>query len=112
MKKILVISWFYPPINSSEGLVTFKLINNSKYQYDVFTQSNNQGWTYGKNVEYKNNKNVNTIFSESTNIEEWVEDAYQYFVKNQEKYDCVMTRVMPQECHLVGLKIKKNLLLT
>ena len=28
MKKILVISWFYPPINSSEGLVTYKLLYN------------------------------------------------------------------------------------
>lgn len=108
MKKILVISWFYPPINSSEGLVTFKLINNSKYQYDVFTQSNNQGWTYGKNVDYKNNDNVNVVFSECTKIEDWVEEAYQYFVLNHEKYDYVMTRIMPQECHLVGLKIKKN----
>ena len=38
MKKGLVISWYFPPINSSEGLVTFKLLKNSKYKYDVFTQ--------------------------------------------------------------------------
>ena len=35
MKRILVISWYFPPINSSEGLVTYKLLKNSKYQYDV-----------------------------------------------------------------------------
>ena len=37
-RKGLVISWFYPPGNSSEGLVTYKLLKNSKYQYDVFTR--------------------------------------------------------------------------
>ena len=30
MKKIFVISWYYPPINSSEGLVTWKLLNRSE----------------------------------------------------------------------------------
>ena len=29
MKKGLVISWYFPPINSSEGLCTFKLLKNS-----------------------------------------------------------------------------------
>lgn len=108
MKRIFVISWFYPPINSSEGLVTFKLINNSKYKYDVFTQNNFHDWTYGSTVDYKNNKNINVIFSKSNSLKEWVEDAYQYFVKNKDKYDYIMTRAMPQESHLVGLRIKKD----
>ena len=50
MKRILVISWFYPPINSSEGLVTFKLLNNSRYEYDVYTQKGATDFSYGKNV--------------------------------------------------------------
>ena len=49
MKKILVITWFYPPVNSSEGLVTYKLLNNSRYEYDVFTQKNSASWSYGNN---------------------------------------------------------------
>lgn len=106
-KRILVISWFYPPINSSEGLVTFKLINNSKCKFDVFTQNNVHDWTYGSNVDYENNENVQVIFSEKKLLVDWIEDAVQYFVKNSEKYDIVMTRSMPQECHEVGLKIKK-----
>lgn len=108
MKKILVISWFYPPINSSEGLVTFKLVNNSKYEYDVFTQKRFHDWTYGSTVDYKNNKNVNVIFSKADYLNTWIEDAYQYFVKNKDKYDYIMTRSMPQECHVVGLRIKKD----
>ena len=108
MKKILVISWYYPPINSSEGLVTYKLINNSEYQYDVFTQKKNENWSYGSNVDYENNENVNSIFCKSDNINDWVKEAYEYFVKNRKKYDIVMTRSMPQESHVIGLKIKEN----
>ena len=51
MKKILVISRFYPPINSSEGLVTYKRLRNSKLQYDVCMQESNASWSYG-NKEY------------------------------------------------------------
>ena len=47
MKRILVISWFFPPVNSSEGLVTYKLLNNSKFTYDVYTQNSNDNWSYG-----------------------------------------------------------------
>lgn len=108
MKKIFVISWFYPPINSSEGLVTFKLINNSKYCYDVFTQNQFYDWTYGSSVNYKNKKNINIIFSKTNSLKDWIEDAYQYFVKNKDKYDYIMTRAMPQESHVVGLRIKKT----
>ena len=46
--KGFVISWFYPPINSSEGLVTFKLLNRSEIKHDVFTQKGNQHWSYKK----------------------------------------------------------------
>ena len=51
MKRILVISWYFPPINSSEGLVTYKLLKNSKYQYDVCMQDSNDSWSYGKNEQ-------------------------------------------------------------
>lgn len=108
MKKILVISWFYPPVNSSEGLVTFKLINNSKYKYDVFTQNSFHDWTYGNTVDYKNKENVKVIFSKANSLIDWVEDAYKYFEKNKDKYAYIMTRAMPQESHIVGLRIKKS----
>lgn len=107
-KKILVISWFYPPINSSEGLVTFKLINNSKYDYDVFTQGSVEDWTYGANVSYKNNDNVKVISSDRTYIPFWVSDAVDYFTAHRNEYDAIMTRAMPQECHIAGIEIKKK----
>lgn len=108
MKKILVISWFYPPINSSEGLVTFKLINNSKYAYDVFTQNFSLGWTYGANVDFDNKPNINIINCKSTDIDSWINEAYEFFVKNKDDYEYIMTRSMPKSCHSVGIKIKKE----
>ena len=108
MKRILVISWFYPPINSSEGLVTFKLLNHSTYEYDVFTQRNMDSWSYGKTVAFENGANVRSIYAKSKTLDAWKEEAYQYFVAHRAEYDCVMTRAMPPESHEVGLRIKQN----
>ena len=107
MKKILVISWFYPPVNSSEGIVTYKLLNNSKYEYYVFTQKNSTSWSYGNKDYLKNNKNVNCIFSDSNTLKQWKTEAVEYFKKNMDKYDVVMTRSMPPESHEVGIMLKK-----
>lgn len=107
MKKILVITWFYPPVNSSEGLVTYKLLNNSRYEYDVFTQKNSASWSYGNNDNLENNKNINCIFAESNNLKDWKKEAIKYFKENKNKYDVVMTRSMPPESHEIGIKIKK-----
>lgn len=107
MKKILVITWFYPPVNSSEGLVTYKLLNNSKYEFDVFTQKNSASWSYGNKDDLENNKNINCIFANSDNLKDWQKEAILYFKKNKDKYDVVMTRSMPPESHKIGIKIKK-----
>lgn len=106
-KRILVISWFYPPVNSSEGLVTYKLLKASKYQYDVFTQRNSALWSYGNKDNLPNCKNVKTIFAKATNLADWTKEAIEYYNKNKEKYDIVMTRSMPPESHKIGMEIKK-----
>ena len=105
--RILVISWFYPPVNSSEGLVTYKLLKASKYEYDVFTQRNNALWSYGNKDNLSECKNVKSIFAKAKNLESWTKDAIEYYKKNQEKYDIIMTRSMPPESHKIGLEIKK-----
>lgn len=108
MKRIFVISWFYPPVNSSEGLVTFKLLNNSKYEYDVYTQNSSTDWSYGRNVAFENHANVRSIYAKSKNIADWKYEAFQYFCEHRAEYDCIMTRSMPQESHEIGLRIKKK----
>lgn len=107
MKKILVISWFFPPVNSSEGLVTYKLLNNSNYEYDVYTQKSNDSWSYGKSDFLPLNKNVNSIYSNACNLTDYFKEGLKYFEDNQDKYDIVMTRSMPEESHMIGLEIKK-----
>lgn len=106
-KKILVISWFYPPINSSEGLVTYKLLKSSKYKYDVYTQKNNTSWSYGNKDILPESENVTSIFANANNIDEWMNEAIKYYKENVDKYDIVMTRSMPPESHKIGLEIKK-----
>lgn len=108
MKKVLVISWFFPPINSSEGLVTFKLLKNSRLKYDVFTQKKSKNWAYNDNENKLISKNVSPIFSKCENPSEWIADGVKFFEDNKDKYDVIMTRSMAPESHEIGLIIKKN----
>ena len=103
-----VISWFFPPINSSEGLVTFKLLKNSKYDYDVYTQKNNLVWTYKTNEDKLKSDNINTVFSKANNYVDWIEEGVKYFSDNKEKYDFIMSRSMPPDSHTLALRIKKQ----
>lgn len=107
MKRILVVSWYYPPINSSEGLVTYKLLKNSKFQYDVCMQESNASWSYGRNERLPECDNVRKICAKGETLEEWKTDVKKYFRKHKGEYDIVMTRSMPPESHEVGLEIKK-----
>lgn len=107
MKKIFVISWYYPPINSSEGLVTWKLLNRSRYEYDVFTQNSVEAWTYGLSAKFESRPEVKTIFAESKTFDAWKQEAFRYFAEHAWEYDAVMTRSMPQESHEAGLLIKE-----
>ena len=107
-KKGLVISWFYPPGNSSEGLVTYKLLRASGYQYDVFTRSNQNANVWDRDVVEKNLEadNVNIIGAKSTEEEDWIKEAVAYYGEHKDEYDFVMTRIMPVAAHEVGLRIK------
>ncbi len=107
MKKILVISWFYPPVNSSEGLVTYKLLRKSKNQFDVFTQKKIDLWSYSNEDYLPESENINCIYSKAKDLASWKRDAINYFKDNMDKYDIVMTRSMPPESHEVGIEIKK-----
>ena len=78
-KRILVISWFFPPINSSEGLVTYKLLKNSSLNYDVFCQNSNSSWSYGEDKEFPNCSNINTIYSNANNLNDWKTEAIDFF---------------------------------
>lgn len=107
MKRIFVVSWFYPPVNSSEALVTWKLLHHSRYRYDVFTQKKSLSWSYGDNSELESSPNVRCIYAENAELTAWSREAWRFFLAHREDYDLVMTRSMPPECHFVGLQIKR-----
>lgn len=107
MKRILVISWFYPPINSSEGLVTYKLLKYSKLQYDICMQESNASWSYGKNELLPETANVHKIPLQADSLDVWKQKSIEYFENHKDEYDIVMTRSMPPESHMIGLKIKE-----
>lgn len=106
--KGFVVSRFFPPINSSEGLETFKLLKNSRFEYDVFTQKSNMAWSYGNKDTNLPSENIQTIFSESDSLQEWALEAVEYYDKHKEDYSFIMTRSMAPEAHEVGLAIKKK----
>lgn len=107
-KKCLVFTWYFPPINSSEGICTYKLVNNSKKNYDIFTQNSNSNWSYGKNAILKLNSNINVVKNDSSDIESWQKEAVKYFEKNKDKYDSIMSRSNEPESHDIALIIKRK----
>ena len=105
-----VVSWFYPPINSSESFVTYKLLSHSSLEYDVWTRSNNVEGVWDRDVEEKefSSKNITVLdVYKGVNRKKWIDLATKYFIENHEKYDFIMTRSMPPEAHEVGRQIKK-----
>ena len=109
MKKGFVISWYYPPGNSSEGLVTFKLLKNSKYKYDVWTRSDQRRsvWDRKSDESKLTSKNVKVIKDDCEDMKEWVRDGVRYFLEHKDEYDFIMSRSMPAECHEIAIKIKE-----
>jgi hypothetical protein len=106
--KCFVISWFFPPINSSEGLITFKLLKSSKFHYDVFSQRYNKNWSYGLGAVDLRADNINIINADSSEFKDWVQEGLEYFRKHANKYDFIMSRSMPPESHSLALAIKKE----
>lgn len=103
-----VISWFYPPINSSEGLVTFKLLNQSRIKHDVFTQEDNDLWSYNTAEKSLTNPSIKTIFGNGTSLEAWTKSCVEYFDEHHAEYDFIMSRSMPPESHVAAMEIKRK----
>ena len=105
-----VISWFFPPGNSSEGLVAYKLLRNSRLNYTVWTRGDSNYDVWDRPVIENNltSKNISVVKSKTSNISEWITDCFEYFDKNVDKYDFIMSRAMPKEAHEAALLIKRK----
>ena len=101
-----VASWFFPPLTSAEGLVTFKLLKASQYKYDVCSSISNK-WSYQKDSVLESD-NINVVRIETEEFDEWIEKSVAFYEKNKNQYKFIMTRSMPPESHKVGLEIKKK----
>lgn len=112
MRKLrgLVISWYYPPGNSSEGLVTYKLLRNSEFEYDVFTRKNHNASIWDRKTDESGltADNVTVYQSAADDEKTWVKDAVAFFKKNSDKYDFIMSRAMPAASHTAACEIKKD----
>ena len=70
--KIFVAAWFFPPATSSEGIVTYKLLRNSKNEYDVFS-SKSKLWGYKATMTTNGEPNITVYSIQTDDIDEWVE---------------------------------------
>lgn len=106
--KGLVLSWFFPPATSAEGLVTFKLLKNSSFEYDVFS-AESRLWSYHADTVLKS-PNISAFPLKAENFKEWISNCAEQFAKrdSEEHYDFMMTRAMPPQSHTAGLLIKKK----
>ncbi len=108
MKKIFVISWFFPPINSSEGVLAFKALSHSTHQFIVYTQSKNNNWSYGANEKQLVSDNIEVIEGNPNTFDEWIAEGLNYFRANSHQFSAMMSRSMPVASHLLALKIKEE----
>ena len=106
--RIFVASRFFPPSTSSEGIVTYKLLRNSRFQYDVVSAKSSK---WGYNSEFESHAdNIHVIPVETDELAEWRDTCLRIFEERhaEEPYDAIMTRSMPSESVEVGLEIKKR----
>ena len=106
---IFVASWFFPPSTSSEGLVTYKLLRNSKHNYYVCSAISDN-WSYKASTNLNDEPNIKCFGLKTDSLDEWVEfcvDKFEELIKDTD-IDCIMTRSMPPESILVGKAIKEK----
>ena len=106
--KGIVFSYFFPPLNSSEGNVTFKLINASKYDYEVFYQNQSDLWSYGKNNSLRRDR-IKIIPSNTSDLAGFRDKGIELFSNEKmSEYGFMMSRSMPLESHQIALAVKKR----
>lgn len=107
--RIFVAAWYYPPVTSSEGIVTYKLLRCSSHEYDVFSSTSKQ-WSYHKEFNTRDEKNIHVYSIQTDDIMTWVDACIEKFEElyPARQYDCIMTRSTPPESILVGLRIKEK----
>ena len=98
-KRIFVAAWEYPPILSGESIVCRKTLEHSKFDYDLCCGPiNGEGSSHIRLFPTGGNKYLQWPFRVARQFK--VLDA-------AERYDVMMSRVMPPNGHLAGWLIKR-----
>jgi glycosyltransferase involved in cell wall biosynthesis len=105
--KIFVVSSFYPPVTTSEALVTYKLFASSRNEYYLCSALNNK-WSYNSETKLEC-KNVHQFAFKVDDFEEFNKLCYEKYLELSKtiQFDAIMTRSMPPEPQEVGIQIKK-----
>jgi len=103
--RAFVACWFFPPAVSSEGIVTYKLLRNSRHSYDVCSSLSKQ-WGYNQTLPLQAD-NITPLTVDTDSLDEWVDECVRIFEERHaaNPYDAVMTRSMPPESIEVGKRI-------
>ncbi len=108
-KKCFVAGYYYIPQTTAQAISTFKILKNSKFKYDVYS-SKNRNWCYNTDsmMNIFDTPNINAIYSDFVDGASWCEETANYFLQNKDSYEFLMTRVMPDWSHNVGLMVKEK----
>lgn len=106
--RIFVASWFFPPATSSEAIVAYKLLRNSRHSYDVCCAESSL-WSYKQELPLDAG-NISVYPIKTDSLDEWVQGAVDVFEKLNEAnhYDAIMTRSMPPESVNVAKLVREK----
>ncbi len=107
-ERVFVASWFFPPQTSSEGIVTYKLLRRSEFEYDVVCADSSL-WGYTEQINIQSER-IHVIPVKTNDLGTWKEETLRIFelLHKQHAYDIFMTRCMPNESLEIGLSIKEK----
>ena len=90
--KIFVVSWFYPPVTTSEAFVTYKLLSNSKNEYYLCSASSSR-WSYNSKSELESD-NIKHYTIDTDDFDEFNERTVELYKKLSKKIklDAIITR--------------------
>ena len=109
MKKGLYISYYYLPILVPRSIVSYKHLEHSKYDFDVYAanverKEQDDILKHTKNIKIIRERKINNIMDKF----KYAFDARNYFLKNKDNYDFIMTSFMPVYSMLAGILIKRK----
>lgn len=101
-ERIFTIAWDFPPSNTGESIVCYKMLKYSSFEYDVCYCHQD---SYINDIKYEKNITAYSIKGEYFN---WVKGVIKMFLKLNKKnnYKILHSRVVPPAGHFAGFIIK------